>query len=541
MYNSYSIYLALILLILIPFGINNNQGINPVDKSSTRLKDYYKHVKAKSDSRNANPTIPVSPPTVVDSGSFIIDMGIVPQTEENGLKPYGLIFDLIKNFDVPALWVIEPNKVSDKNTFYDDVDFVYDGNTYRGGPFIIEQKYRFPLIDSVINAWEAKGVVGVTTTSDITVPVFVELDGVPNWTLDFANGSNLIPGFDAAEIPEFNDIAETDPNFIFKPPDSLDCGCDYMYAMPHADPEWSTHGNLATWILDRDVGGCRGWFYSACHAVSAVENSWDDVTPDSTQQMNFLSEKIADADPSMSPWAENSLVIWGDHDDGDGDYVYDISTSAHPFMQFMGQADGAFESGSEQVYLPYLATQWRPTTTVSVYDDNHPDIGGIANSRAAKLAYGPAYGVGSYTDYTDGNGWVMYHGGHQIGGSEDEFVALYRSFFNFSFLSAFSRGATISYTSSPPPVVEQGMTINLSASASGAVPDYTFEWAANPPIGIFTNNPATVGDGVTTTATYQAPQFNEDITIILTLSVTDGCGIVNKENFEVVLVPPEQP
>lgn len=42
----------------------------------------------------ANETIP--------AGSFIINMGVVPQTVGNGLKPYGLIFQLINTQNVPA-------------------------------------------------------------------------------------------------------------------------------------------------------------------------------------------------------------------------------------------------------------------------------------------------------------------------------------------------------------------------------------------------------------------------------------------------------
>src|SRR5690349_21210068 len=60
------------------------------------------------------------------SGAFIINMGVVPQTVANGLKPYGLIYDLIKNNDVPIKWVIGQGKVKD------GVDFTYNGQDFRG-------------------------------------------------------------------------------------------------------------------------------------------------------------------------------------------------------------------------------------------------------------------------------------------------------------------------------------------------------------------------------------------------------------------------
>src|SRR6266567_3933896 len=48
-------------------------------------------------------------------GAYIIDMGQIPQTEANGLKPYGMIYDLVENNQVPVSWAINPNKVTDKN------------------------------------------------------------------------------------------------------------------------------------------------------------------------------------------------------------------------------------------------------------------------------------------------------------------------------------------------------------------------------------------------------------------------------------------
>ena len=231
-----------------------------------------------------------------------------------------------------------------------------------------------------------------------------------------------VPGFDAADIPEYNGPGSSDPNYVWKAPDELTC-CDYVYAMPHADPEWDSHSNLYTWLMDESTGGCRGWIYAACHAVSALENSFNDVDPDVTQQMNFLSNKTGVADIDDAPWAENSLVLWGDHDDGTMPYTYETSISAHPFMQFMGDFDDALENGSEQIFMPYAGTSWRDSVTIAVYDPDHDDLGGITNGPAAKLAYGPAMDGGTYDDYSTGNGWVMYMGGHQIDGDEENEVA----------------------------------------------------------------------------------------------------------------------
>ncbi|NNK90652.1 MAG: hypothetical protein HKO89_08605, partial [Saprospiraceae bacterium] len=122
--------------------------------------------KEKKETLYAPPAFQPAAPTVVPAGSLIIDMGVVPQTIANGLKPYGLIFELINSYGVTVLWVIDQNKMSDKNTGFDDIDFSYNGQDFKGGPFIVPATFRTPEINAVINTWIAKGVQTVTTTSD---------------------------------------------------------------------------------------------------------------------------------------------------------------------------------------------------------------------------------------------------------------------------------------------------------------------------------------------------------------------------------------
>ena len=98
-------------------------------------------------------------------GSFIINMGAQPQTAANAIKPYGLVWYLLHEHDVPVIWSINPNKAKD------GVDFTYNGVGYKGGPFIVSAEYRSPEVNALIAAWQAQGVVGVTTTAEITVPV----------------------------------------------------------------------------------------------------------------------------------------------------------------------------------------------------------------------------------------------------------------------------------------------------------------------------------------------------------------------------------
>ena len=170
--------------------------------------------------------------TTIPSGSFIINMGIVPQTVGNGLKPYGMIFDLISNYKIPIKWIISSGKVKD------GIDFSYNGTDFKGGPFIVTTDYRSAAVNARITYWQTQGVVGITTTSPVDVPVAMTLlvSSVPRWTMDLLNGKVAVPYFTNAGIP-------SSAYSLTRTPQQLGT-CDDIFVMPHAYPQWSTHSNL---------------------------------------------------------------------------------------------------------------------------------------------------------------------------------------------------------------------------------------------------------------------------------------------------------
>jgi hypothetical protein len=240
----------------------------------------------------------------IPSGAFIVNMGITPQTIGNGLKPYGLVYDLLRNYNIPIKWVIEPSKTKD------GVDFIYNGVSYKGGAFIIPAEYRSATINARITYWQSLGVVGVTTTTSITVPVFTTLYAPPNWTLDKDNGSIAADFFVDAGIPPTAHGGSS--SNLWKLPAELDC-CDDLFVMPHADPTWATHSNLYNWNLT-----CKGGIWLGCHAGSALEDMFNPANP--TQQTNFLSEKIVTAFGTTN-YFENALKLWSNHNDGTPHYA----------------------------------------------------------------------------------------------------------------------------------------------------------------------------------------------------------------------------
>jgi hypothetical protein len=110
-------------------------------------------------------------------------MGAATQTINNGLKPYGMIYELIKKEKIPVYWIINPIKSKD------GIDFTYNGINYRGGTFVIPQEYITASAQAKIANWQGKGVLGSYTSSSLTLTPTYRLTSVPNWTLDSQNGS----------------------------------------------------------------------------------------------------------------------------------------------------------------------------------------------------------------------------------------------------------------------------------------------------------------------------------------------------------------
>lgn len=284
------------------------------------------------------------------TGALIINMGQATPTVANSLKPYGLIWDLIKNNKIQVKWVISQTKAKD------GVDFNYNAVNYSGGTFIIPAKFRTAAVNTKITAAITAGVVAVTTTTALTVNVTYTLKYTPRWTFDFDNGAIAQGYLTSAGIPL--------TGFPLKKPADLN-GCDDLFVMPHADPVWSTHKNLLTW--NQNAGG---WIWAACHAVSAMENIYNPANP--AQQLNFLSQNFTGfgiGQNAASTWAGNSLVLWTAHPDQIPVYTYTNQNDAE--MQFIGSVNaGVGANGSESAYMPYNETSggavgriasWRPS------------------------------------------------------------------------------------------------------------------------------------------------------------------------------------
>ena len=436
------------------------------------------------------------------SGSFIINMGVIPQKINNALKPYGLIHELLRN-GIPVKWIIEPTKSMD------GVDFIYNGVEYKGGPFIIPTEFIDATISSIISTWQSDGVVGVYTTSDITVPVSKTLKSAPRWTFDFDNGDIAEAYVESAGIP--ND------QYNLKDPQSLDC-CDDLYIMPHAYPEWETHSRLYSWngpigeIINGEEG-CSGGIWLACHAGSAFELMFNPDNP--SQQTNFLCTKNGIASgggPYASP--DNTLIHWGSHDDGTLPYIYDYPDD--PIMQFIGIIDGATTNGSEQIYIPINGENWRAGAKKYVYDPNHPD-----GSEATVMVAGRAF------DDPD-RGLVMMEAAHKHNKSNNpENIAAQRAFLNWSFLASLERSVEPEISGIPVEYII-GQTSNISFTLpDGENPnDYSISWTSNCGGSFSPSNAASTS--------FTVP--NEIGECIITIELVDDCGRIFIESIPIEII-----
>jgi len=416
------------------------------------------------------------------AGAYIVDMGQAVQTEANGLKPYGFIYDLMRNYQVPAYWAIDSTKSKD------GTDFTADGKAYKGGSFIIPSEFAAEALPA-ITAWRAKGVViDGPTAAGFTALNYGMVTSFPNVVIDDQSDNLITPIYTTAEVPA--------AAYNIGPPGLLDT-CDDVFVLPHANPTWAVHSSLLTFNNN------GGFIWAGCHAVSVLENLDDPADPDADPDMNFLSE--------------SGLVHFQTpgHDDGTPPYTY--LDHGNPVMQFIGDLDDATTNGSEQIYLPANPDSWRNTTTVAVYDPDHPDIPGLSPGEAAVLVYGRGFG-------NPANGMVFYEGGHDLHkNSNPDNVAAQRAYLNFLVMAGIERRpeTTINMDNQ----LSCDAPIPVSGTVSQGEAPYTNTWSST--------CGGTFADPNSLSTTYTTPVVASDTTCYNRLVTTDACG---RFNFAVEVV-----
>ena len=432
-----------------PIGLSNQTAVTSIPSFTAITGSATVAITPRANGCTGNPvsiTITVlsavSPNECFSPGAYIIDMGQPsPQTIPNGLKPYGLVYALIKSSPVvPVKWAINSSKTKDGVDF--TLPALAGGKSYKAGSFIIPAENISTSVLALISTWKGSGVVvdGPVATA-FTAPVYKTLTIWPKAFLDQQNDPLITPYFSNAGIPSSSYVLNADPSML--PQCGSSSGTQDVYILPHADPDqWPTAWTTAL----RNFINNGGSMWAGCHAVSVMEN---------IAGCNFLSN--------------SGLVPFGDHSDGTPPYTY--TDPGNPLMQFMGTMDGATLNGSEQIYVPG-SSGWRSTTTVAIYDPSYKNTKTNITypASAGILVYGPAFGNSS-------NGVIMYEAGHELTkGNVDEQVAAQRSFFDFLLMAGGNPQSSIT----PPMVANQNATtcsgISFSVTPSGMPANTVYTW-----------------------------------------------------------------
>lgn len=444
----------------------------------------------------------------IQPGSIVINMGVVPQSYANGLKPYGLIYNLLDIQKVPVLWSINPSKLKD------GIDFSIGTNDFKGGTFVLESQYAsLTSVQTAIASFVTQGVVIYTTTVATTIPLYKEIKTFPKWVFDTANGPIAIAYLTNAGIPA-TAYRTSLPSAITT--------CDDLFILPHADPTWKLHGKLFAWNNSTANGGNAGWLWVACHAVSVLEGVFNPANPSET--LNFLASNPLPA-----------LVPFGSHGVGTATgYSYANPTDVP--MQFMSTIDAATNNGSERVYLPSAGGSWRPTTKVSCWDSNHPQVvangGTLSPGLAAKIAYGYAFGDAD-------RGKVMYEGGHNHNtGDNTASVAAQRAMLNFSFDAPSGKVPIVTTLSTTPSQVNQQSVVLFNVSAASPNNSaLTYSWTSS--CGGSFSNPTSNSTNFTA-PTLAAGSIN-DVNCLITVTITDSCGRKAFQSYVILIKAPPAP
>jgi hypothetical protein len=380
-----------------------------------------------------------------EAGAYVIDMGQPTQTVDNALKPYGLVYDLVTNYKVPVNWAINPAKTTFRLDDGDPipVDFTATTTTgtkiYSGGSFIIDAAFLTPAVIADINTWKAQGVVVDTLAAPLTTEIFGQVTHFSRAVLDAQNGELAVPYYTNAGVPA--------SAYRIGVPTALD-NCDDVFILTPADLDnWPVEYRQA--LYDFVING--GGLWAGGRSVSELENLLIGTT-----QLSFLSN--------------GGLVPFGDHADGTPPYSYNSAAANDPIMQMMNRLDAATQNGSEQIYVPN-SQNWRSTTTVAVFDPDHPNNppGGTSPfNKAAVIAYGNAYGNPTM-------GLVMYEGGDSLAGNAAANIAAQRAFFNFLLTEGIIKAPQPAVSI---PTIVAGQPATLTATISGGSGSYSYQWVS---------------------------------------------------------------
>ncbi len=411
-------------------------------------------------------------------GSYIINMGSSPATTNASLRPYGMVYDLINNYNVPIVWSIDPTKTKDGR------DFQYLGSNYSGGTFIVEGTFINATVGARITYWETQGIIGRYTTGNLIVPEFTVLNNFPVTMIDNVSSRESIM------IQYFTNAMISSAGYTTGTPSQIS-NCTDIFVIPHADPTYAAYGPLRNFLTVQ-----KGYVFAQCHSVSRLESLSNTAAPNDS--LNFLSAQGLQCYqsgrclPNISEFHATSPA---------GPYTENFPTEA--VMQYMGNLYNAYiGNGTERWFIPTSTSQWRGTSKRLLSTSN-----GTTPKEGTLAVTGPAYGNAA-------NGQVMYASGHSWNGTSGHFVNAQRVFFNY--ILAAGKARELAITATYPATMTQGTSAPLTSIVSSGIPPYTYQWVSNNGGGFSTPTASATN--------FTAPSVTANTDINIKLVVTDACG-----------------
>ncbi|MBL4939644.1 MAG: SprB repeat-containing protein, partial [Lutibacter sp.] len=425
-----------------------------------------------------------SVPTNFDAGAAVIDMGITPQTDNNALKPYGLVYELVTE-GIPVNWIINPTKnfanansdSSSSTTVIGGADLIVSGKTTRtgtvstgtktltSGSFLIAAEY-IAAAGSIIETW-------ITNNPGLTVywqldaitnaPVIGVITNFPNVVVYSTDGSvsDIEEGFyQRAGI--YNTSTATP--FRYGMPEDI-TSCDQFYVLSHhSEPDKNWNQTQINQFYDFIIGGGNVWM--GCRDVGITESVVQTSNAGGIREpyLNFLSTDgliyYRDIDNSF----DNKKVI----------YNTDNYVASDPIMQFKGEIHKALNGNSGRIFLPAIGSAWRASTTVGFYDPTQSDIPTNSPGEGAIVAYGPAYGNPDF-------GTILYQGSHihkDNEGNNEDWVGEARLFGNFLLQSALETAPQISVSNLISPVCGNTDVVVSTNVTNAPFNNLSYSWAS---------------------------------------------------------------
>ena len=309
-------------------------------------------------------------------------MGVNPQTQNNALKPYGLVYELLSN-QIPVIWSIKPGKGRG------EADFVGPTGKMKGGPFIISSEFAAKAAP-IINQPKWAGIVKTQLDwARGNIPVYATLRAQPRWSINGKSDKKALDYFEWADIPDTAYEDDIDPANLNE--------CIDIFIVPHDNIQSNFITSTSIW----NAPPSRGFIWFGCES-GGTPGDW-------------LSTGSTPFEPDGYKKGSNQFIE---------------QFNDEPPMQFLGVdvEDAGLDGGSIEVYR----ANWRPQTRKLVVSNS--------NSNDVTLAYGPGKG-----DFNNGWVMVSGGDNYQDGTDSYDIAAI-RAMFNFSLFSIVEKGINVSLT-----------------------------------------------------------------------------------------------